>query len=109
MPPTSITVDRQLGKADSSTDITNSDVLLVEDWQDFINFSLSSNFSASLFFKSILRNVDLVFLLRLFPHKNEAVVLSYRFHVFEQYEIELNKIVHVMDPLCQPKLGGPIF
>ena len=60
MPPPIKTVDRQLGKTKSSADITNSDVLLVEDWLDFINFSLSSNLSTSLFFKSILRNVDLV-------------------------------------------------
>ena len=60
MPPLSKTVDRQLGKTNSSADITNSDVVLVENWLDFINFSLSSNFSTSLFFKSILRNVDLV-------------------------------------------------
>ena len=44
MPTPCKTVDRQLGKTDSSADITNSDVLLVEDWLDFINFSLSSNF-----------------------------------------------------------------
>ena len=60
MPPLSKTVDRQLGKTNSSADITNSDVVLVENWLEFINFSLSSNFSTSLFFKSILRNVDLV-------------------------------------------------
>ena len=63
MPPPqhpSKTVDRQLGKTASSADITNSDVLLVEDSLDFINFSLSPNFSTSLFFKSILRSVDLV-------------------------------------------------
>ena len=60
MPPCSKTVDRQLGKTDSSPDIKNSDVLLVEDWLDFINFSLSSNFSTSSVFKSILRDVALV-------------------------------------------------
>ena len=60
MPLPSKTVDRQSNKTDSFADITNLDVLLVEDWLDFKNFSLLSNFSTSLFFRSIMRNVDLV-------------------------------------------------
>ena len=71
---------------------------------DTLNFSLSSNFSTSLFFKSILRNVDLVSPSSLISSKNDVVGLRYRFHVFEQCEIELNEIVHVLDPFFYPKL-----
>ena len=57
IPPLNKTADKNFVKIKSSDDMTNSDVLVRKKQVGFKNFSFCSNFSFSLFFKLILRNL----------------------------------------------------